>query len=260
MKAAQLLATNPRRHCRPGIRFANWAQLQANAPANGPGPSCAGAMATELGAGLGVPESSRKFDKGSLVRGRRWGRSIAARAARRKPMRRFKLQYSRHGLGRWRLISTSSSWCSPWASSFDPRDPHMTRSHGRDHDAACARSSTTGAKAKTRRALPPHVCAMNLTCMCPRRCRSHSTRPAAHHELAGGRAVAPNWEGKAAGKSGATHWRSNMLPRLVRGRSISYGVIHGDPHLGNYTVAARNGSVKPEWTSAAVRIFPPALS
>ena len=88
-------------------------------------------------------------------------------------------------------------------------------------------------------------------CTCRRSVPELSTRPPAHHDLAR-RPAAAQLQG------GAQEQRDRLALNMFRAWYVpfyDYGVIHGDPHLGNY-------SVRPDLDInlldfGCIRVFPP---
>ena len=179
---------------------------------------------------------------------RRSARSIAPTCLTARE-RRLQAAISRHGLGAGGRPRPAQGSCSRSASASTRRSA-PTRSMPRS-GRGCARSSTIGREARHVRALSPHA-ARRAGRACARYGAGAVDRPAADHELA---ATASRCStGRAAGQEERDALAINMF-RAWYVPFYFYGVIHGDPHLGNYTVRP-DGSVN-LMDFGCVRVFPP---
>ena len=137
---------------------------------------------------------------------------------------------SRHAVGGRSRPAASSSCCSRSAGasirrSTPPRSPRRSA-------RACARSSTTCARPSTSRSTR-HARRTSRPIRVPEVVAGAVDRPAADARLARGRAAA------RATRTTRSPCATGSPPRCSRAWWLPfsrYGVIHGDPHLGNYTV------------------------
>ena len=202
MKAAQLIATIP--DALPPEYARELAQLQANAPAMG-WAFVRRRMATELGPDW--QSEVRQVRQGGLVR--RLAGPGPSRDAARRHRGRVQAAVSRHGVGAGGRPQPAEAGVRD-RPALRSRHPHR-RDPCRDHHAP-ARGARLPARGQARRALPPHAARRG------RRARARGRavafdRPAAHHDLAAGRAAAQLEEPFAGGQGPARH---PHVPRLVR--------------------------------------------
>ena len=244
MKVAQLLATIPNA-LPPGICRASWRSLQANAPPMG-WPFVKRRMAGELG-----PDWERRFNE---LRARGGARRLARPgASRRRPRRtaaRLQAAISRHGRRRSRPICSSSRSC--WRFTSATTAPSTTDEIHAEIADRLREELDYEREAGAHAALSP-ACS--------------PTSPRSHVPGAVGRAVDASrlltmtWlEGAplldAAKATAGDAQRASPATCSAPGtcRFYYYGVIHGDPHLGNYTVRP-DRSASTCWISAASAIF-----
>ena len=227
MKVAQLIATIP--DALPAEYAAELAQLQANAPPMGR-PFVRRRMAAELG-----PDWQRTVRRASSWRPRPRPRSARCTARSLHDGRSARLQaaISRTWRRRSRPTCAQLRLIFGLYGRYDRAIDTEPDLRG-DRRRGCARSWTTSARPGTsastremlrRRAARPRA-----------RGGAGAVDPAAaDHELARGRAAAR--ASRRRRRRSATGSRCNMF-RAWYVPFYGYGVIHGDPHLGNYTVRA----------------------
>ena len=206
------------------------AQLQANAPPMG-WPFVRRRMAAELG-----PDWQSRFAE---LRARRRGapprsaRSIAPTAPDGRDAR-LQAAISRHGIGGGGRPRPAQARDRRLYERYDRVDQPRPRSTPRS-PTACARSSTTRARPGTCGLYRRHAAPARRASTCRSRARALD-QPPAHHDLARGRAAArhrPSAPQEERNRVALNMFRAWYVP------FYGYGVIHGDPHLGNYTVRAR---------------------
>jgi predicted unusual protein kinase regulating ubiquinone biosynthesis (AarF/ABC1/UbiB family) len=220
MKAAQLLATIP--DALPPEYARELGQLQANAPAMG-WAFVKRRMATELGPDWQARFG--KFDKDASFR------------------RLFGASPSRDPAGRPRGGGEAAIPDMASALEADLDQLKVVFAVGQRFDPAI-RTDEIQAEIRTRlreeldyRREAKHVALYRTCCATSRRARAgHRAglfdRPAADHELARGEPLL-NWKARSQEERDVlaiNMFRAWYVPFYV------YGVIHGDPHLGNYTV------------------------
>ena len=242
MKVAQLLATIP--DALPPEYARELAQLQANAPAMG-WAFVRRRMAHGARAGLAgeVRHASTRRPRSpprsarSIAPSLPDGRDVGVQAA-----------ISRHGLGARGRPQPAQARVRdrPALRSGDPhrRDPCRDRRRG------CARSSTTAARPGTS-ALYRHMLRDEPNVHVPEVVPAHSTDRLLTMDWLEGEPLL-NW------KTPPQEERDALAINMFRAWYVPfyrYGVIHGDPHLGNYTVRP-DGSVN-LMDFGCVRIFPP---
>ena len=240
MKAAQLLATIP--DALPPEYANELAQLQANAPAMG-WAFVKRRMATELGPDW--PSRFVRFDKEAS-----FAASLGQVHHAELPESRevaCKLQYPdmasalEADLDQLKVVFAIGQRLDPAIRTDEI--------HAEISDAP-ARGARLPPRGRARGALPPYP-ARRSQRACARRRAVALDRPAAHDGLARRRAAA-QLEQPLAGE------KDRLAVNMFRAWYVpfySYGVIHGDPHLGNYTVRA-DGSVN-LMDFGCVRVFPP---
>ena len=227
MKVAQLMATIP--DALPPEYAAELTKLQSEAPPMG-WAFVKRRMTAELGRRL-AGEIRRRSSTTRPPRPRS-ARCIAP-ARTRATGARLQAAISRHavgGRGRPAAARTGSSRSTAaWIRrSTPPRSPRRSA-------RACARSSTTGARRSTSRSTARCSPSTDLIRV-PQAVARAFDRPPAHARLARGRAAA-RAQGRCRSRS-ATGSRTAMFTAWWFPFS-RFGVIHGDPHLGNYTVFDR---------------------
>ena len=241
MKVAQMLSTIP--DALPQEYARELAQLQANAPAMG-WAFVRRRMAAELGPGLAGEVPALRAGG----RGRRLARPGASRRAAGRPRSACKLQYPGHGLG----------------GRGGPRQLKIVFAIGQRFDRAIrtdeihaeirtppARGAGLRREARHMRALSPHAA---------RRADVHVPEPVP--ELSTERLLTMTWLGRRAAaqlaRSARQEERDALADNMFRAWYVPfyrYGVIHGDPHLGNYSVRP-DGSVN-LLDFGCIRVFPP---
>ena len=224
---------------------ANWSQLQANAPAMG-WPFVRRRMAGELG-----PDWQSRFKsfEREAARAASLGQVHRAVALDGTPLA-CKLQYPDMGSAvEADLRQLSSRWGSTSATTRRSAPPTSTPRS----PTGCARNSITSAR--------PRICGSTA-----RSWRNEPgvavPRPIA--ELSTRRLLTMTWlEGSPileVAENAPIELRNELALRMFRLWYVPfyyYGVIHGDPHLGNYTVAPGNGERTVNLLDfGCVRIFP----
>ena len=238
MKVAQLLATIP--DALPEEYAGELASCRPNAPPMG-WHFVKRRMASELG-----PDWQRRFKSFEHEAARAASLGQVHRAVGHDgTAARLQAAISRHGLGgRGRSAASSSSCCR----IYERYDRAVTTDeiHAEIADAA-ARGTGLRARGRAYAALPPHAGQGRDRRRGARAGAGAVDAPAPHHDLARGHAAARRRRGAA--RRCATGSRATCsAPGTCR--FYYYGVIHGDPHLGNYTVRP-DRSASTCWISAA---------